>query len=421
MSKKIFTETKPKSVDEPLNTLESIKQKKEAIIAEELETIKQIRSGFQEVVVLFIDMVDSTKFKTTTQDTPEKWILRVRQFSEIVGQYINECGGRIVKYIGDELLAVFNRDSKINDSINLLNRIKDLQRDLSEITGESTTVKIALDFGNVYFLEYIGHQEPDPQGTPVDRCARIAKYCKAGIALTSFELVKNCDHPNLWTNIGEAELKGIGPTRIFQFGEGTIDIIPTTEISETELKSLRDKTNQQKAEIENLTLKNNEAISINKELNEKLKESGASFDQSLVIEKDSNEVTCERNWDVIKTKITTLKKIINECTAPSSEYARFLFLYLRDEYWEYNSFTNDTFDASIESNLIRRSAENDYQLDPDNRRNRKAIEVMDDIEFHLEKYESQCRNYNDTDLFDFSLKSPEFWAKYIGYTVVTRY
>lgn len=418
MSKKLFVDKKPKSVDDSRNTLKNIKQKKEAIIAEEAETIKQIRGGYQEVVIMFIDMVDSIKFKTATQDTPEKRILRVRQFSEIVGQYINKCGGRIVKYTGNELLAVFNRESKINDAIDFLNRIKDLQRDLSDIMAEPTTVKIALDFGNVYFLEYAGHKEPDPQGTPVDKCARIAKYCKAGIALTSCKLVNNCDHPNLWTNIGEAELEGIGLIRIFQFGEGTVEIIPMTEISETELKNLKDKSNQQTSEIETLTLKNNEAISINKKLNEKLKESGKTVDQALVIEKESGEDSCEKNWGEIKTKIAKLKKIINDCTAPSPEYARFLFLYLRDEYWKHNSKTCDTFDSSIENNLVLMTNESYYKLNPQHRRNKKAIETMKDIEFYLEKFDSECRQNDDKDLFAYSLTSPEFWVKYIGYTVI---
>jgi class 3 adenylate cyclase len=417
MSKKIFENKKPESVDKQLDTLEAIRQRKEEIMAQETETIKTIRAGFQETVVMFIDMVDSTKFKTTNVETPEKWILRVRQFSEIVGEYITECGGRVVKYIGDELMAVFPRVSKINDSINLLNRIKDLQRDLSEITGEPTTIKIALDFGQVYFLDYKGHKESDPQGTPIDRCARIAKFCRPGTALTSFELVKNSDNSRLWSLIGEAELKGIGTTRIYQFGEGTIEIKETIEIPVSELAVLREKLNKQQSEIETISLQFKEAESINGELAQKLKTLGEKIPEDLIIQADDDDDVCDRNWDNIRSKISTLKKMIYDCPSPQYEYARFLFLHMRDEYWEYNAYAGDTFEASIEANLIRVSNENYYKLDTSNRRNKKAIELMDEIEFELEKFDSECREDDDKDLFDFSLKSPEFWNKYVGINV----
>ncbi|ERM80344.1 hypothetical protein P872_13455 [Rhodonellum psychrophilum GCM71 = DSM 17998] len=417
MAKKLFENKKPESVDKQLDTLEAIRQRKEEIIAQETETIKNIRAGFQETVVMFIDMVDSTKFKTANVETPEKWILRVRQFSEIVREYISECGGRVVKYIGDELMAVFPRASKINDAINLLNRIKDLQRDLSEITGEPTTIKIALDFGQVYFLEYDGHNEPDPQGTPIDRCARISKYCRPGTALTSFELVKNSDNTRLWSLVGEAELKGIGTTRIYQFGESTIEIKETTEIPITDLTTLKEKINKQQSDLENITLQFKEAESINGELAQKLKEAGEKVPEDLIIQNEDDDNECEQNWDRIKSKISALKKMIYDCPSPQYEYGRFLFLHMQDEYWEYNSYTGDTFDTSIESNLLRVTGEKYYKLDTSNRRNKKAIELMDEIEFDLEKFESECREDNDNDLFDYSLKSPEFWSKYVGITV----
>lgn len=417
MDKRLFKNTKPKTIDKSLDSLESINQRKEEIKAEEAQTVKKIREGFQEVVVMFIDMVDSTKFKTAKQESPEKWIIRVRQFSDIVGEYINECGGRIVKYIGDELMAVFNRESKVNDAINLINRINDLQRDLSEITTEPTSVKIVLDFGKVYFLEYDGHNEPDPQGTPVDRCARIAKYCKAGVVLTSYDFVNKCDRHIIWTKIGEVELKGIGTTRIYQFGEQTFEVVPMKEVPESEFTELKEKLNRHMSEIEDLTLKYKEALSINKELAEQLKDTGEKVDQNLVLEEDNEEGECERNWNKIKNLISGLKKIIQDCPASTYEYARFLFLYQRDEPWEYNRSSGDEFKSSIENNLVEEVEEGYYKLDASKKRNNKAIETMDEIEFLLNQYDLKCRKSDDRDLFDFSLKSPEFWQKYIGFSV----
>lgn len=423
MATDIFKGKKPVGIDKSLDTLQKIKERKEKIINEESQTINNIRNGFENVVVMFIDLVDSTKFKLDNHDKSEKWILRVKQFSDIVSEYVNECGGRVVKYIGDEVMVVFNRKSMVNDSINLLNRIKELQNDLTEITEVDTKVKVALDIGNVYFLKYTGHNEPDPQGTPVDRCARIAKYCKPSIILSSYDYVSQGSHTKMWHKVGDINLKGIGLTSIFQYNEATIDILPITEISEIELQNLKNKISEQKIELENKNLQYKEALSINIELNNKLVNLGKQTDIRL-IENDvaENKNECEKLWDSVMSKIEDLKKIIQKSNVSIYEYARFLFLSRRDESWEFNAFEGAQFNSVIEANLVKDEDENGYySLDYNNRRNKKAIQLMDEIEHDLSNYNDKCRNSDnneeDDDLFEYSLNDAEFWNDYIGYNV----
>lgn len=419
MGKNIFQNKKSNTVDKPLSEFVRIKEKKEQIIKEEIEAIDNIRRGLEEIVIMLIDMVDSTKFKLKNQDTPEKWILRVKQFSEIVEEYAKECGGRVVKYIGDELLIIFNRKSMIPDSINLISRIKNLQDDISEITEETTKVKVAVDFGKVFFLEYQGHSEPDPQGQPVDRCSRIAKLCQPGICLASFDFVNNTENPKMWTNVGEDNLKGIGLTRIFQFGDSGPLLTQMIQISKLDHEENIFKINNLKSENEELQLKLKDATLINKKLNDKIKKLGGKVEESLVVEKQSNEDKCKQSWNKIRKKISNLKELIETTRVPSNEYARFLFLYMSDMDWEYNSYTGNTFDSSIERKLVTFDYDNLWHLAKENRRNSEVIKLMNEIEYDLEIYENKCRRENDDeDLFDYSLKTPEFWEDVLGYSVV---
>src|SRR5262249_35673703 len=131
------------------------------------------RAGFIERAIVFMDVVASTAFKVEHSAHPEEWILRVRQFSELLAAAVQNCNGKVIKFIGDEVMATFEN---IYDAQNLVGRISEIEDNLKAATGFETKIKVAADFGFVYELAFEGHDAPDPQGTPVDRCARIAKF-----------------------------------------------------------------------------------------------------------------------------------------------------------------------------------------------------------------------------------------------------
>lgn len=88
MEKKIFKPSGNKPINPRLDNLEQVEQRVAEIIKEKDDVIKEIRDGFVECVVVFIDLVDSTKFKIENSGEPEKWILRVKQFGDIIKEYI---------------------------------------------------------------------------------------------------------------------------------------------------------------------------------------------------------------------------------------------------------------------------------------------------------------------------------------------
>lgn len=416
--RKVFKPSKNKPINEKLDNLEEIKSKVAEIKNDEASLIKQIRNGFVDSVVVFIDLVDSTKFKIDNQTEPEKWILRLKQFSDIVKEYIENSNGKVVKYIGDELMGIFDQTTQIDDALSLILRIKNIESNLSEITGFKTTVKIALDYGQVFLLKYEGHNELDPQGTPIDRCARIGKYCIPGSILSSYEFVSKCTYPKQWNKIGVTEMKGLGSQPIYQYGEKTIEIKKKIEIEEEILERLKEENSQQIEEIQEFKLDKKEMISTINELQQQLKEAGEEpiieTDFSEKAEKEQQEI----DFETILKSIKKIKKLIHESGVSNNEYGRFLFLNEKGFPEEYNSYKGKTFDDSIEKDLVYQNSDERYELNTDNKRNIAVTKLIYDTERLLDNYVESYGNLNDEDLFEYSFSDADFWEKYLDIYVI---
>jgi hypothetical protein len=69
--------------------------------------------------------------------------------------------------------------------------------------------KCAADSGKAYFFQFESTLEPDPYGTVVDRCSRIAKLALPSIALCSSFFVAELEKQDKYLQVGEFPLKGI--------------------------------------------------------------------------------------------------------------------------------------------------------------------------------------------------------------------
>src|SRR5688572_26153641 len=78
-----------------------------ARLASDRDRLRQKKSG----VVMFIDMVGSTAFKDAHPDE-EEWLARLVTFLSSVTSIV-EQHGRVVKYIGDEVMALFDGDNSV--------------------------------------------------------------------------------------------------------------------------------------------------------------------------------------------------------------------------------------------------------------------------------------------------------------------
>jgi class 3 adenylate cyclase len=409
--RKIFKSPINKPINEELDNLEKIKSKVAEIKDEEASIIKLIREGLVNSVVVFIDLVDSSKFKIDNQSEPERWILRLKQFSDIVREYIENSNGKVVKYIGDELMGIFDQPTQIDDALSLIIRIKNIESNLSEITGFDTQVKIAIDYGQVFLLKYEGHRELDPQGTPIDRCARISKYCIPSSILSSYEFVTNCSFPKHWNKIGTIEMKGLGNHPVYQYGEKTIELKKRIEIEEEHLKRINDENSNLIEENQGLKLDKNEMISTIRELQKQLKAAG----ERPIIETDYNEIEEKEQQEIDYNKILDgikkIKKLIHESGVSKNEYGRFLFLNEKGFAAEYNSFKSKTFDNSIEKDLVCQNSDDRFELNTANRRNIAVTKLIRKTERLLKNYVAEYGNLNDEDLFEYSFSDADFWEK----------
>jgi class 3 adenylate cyclase/outer membrane murein-binding lipoprotein Lpp len=388
---------------EPLGWLESIHRRAKELRAEEAAVQERIRSGFVKRAVVFMDVVGSTEFKQTHAGTPEVWILRVRQFSELLAAAVGGAQGRVVKYIGDEVMAVFDN---IYDAQNLVGRIEEIERNLAEVTGYETRIKVAADYGLVYFLKFPGHDEPDPQGPAVDRCARIGKSGQPGEVLASADFV--AETPKLgWQKVGRVDLKGLGTQVIYQLGHVTVDLSPTLTVKEEEFKSLEGAVQELQVEVEQLKAKN-------QKLAEDLRAAGRQPDAADLAEGGTEQ---QAQWEQITTLLGQLRKLVYKASAPPNQYARFLFLWNTDAGGEAtNSWDGRTFDESREAGLVTEYSDNFYVIDEEHPLNSRAIQVMRQVKYALEDYLEEYDQDAD-DLFRWSLSDPNFWDTYVGLNV----
>ena len=267
------------------------------MMAQRSQVLTEIRESAHDAVVVFVDMVGSSQSKRDHEHEPEVWIYKVRRFYDVVSGYVQQLGGRVIKYIGDEVMAVFDGDTRDNDSANFITRIAEIETSLRKATGEPTSLKVAVDRGQVYTIDLPGHDEPDVLGTAIDRCARIGKYTKPGVVLASYEYRKGCGASYKWTQVGEPELKGVGKTKVFQLGEKTLDIVETTEITASELERLKSEVAEQKDQIETLTVQVQEVESMNLRLQEQLRVAGETIADEDRADADDDESTAEEEFE----------------------------------------------------------------------------------------------------------------------------
>lgn len=367
--------------NEKVKKLESLKAEVERLQREKENTIESIKKDFQEKTVVFIDMVDSTQFKTEHIDEPDLWILRLFQFSNVVASAIQGCKGTVVKYIGDEVMGVFEN---VNDAKNLIGRISEIENNLMEITGFETRIKITVDYGPVYMMNFEGHISPDPQGLTVDRCARISKYNQKSCVLTSVNFKDETSDMH-WCKLGKVRLKGIGEEYIYQLEKQTITLEEIIEVPKNEYDAKNKLLEQYK-----------------KALEEKRPEEVKKIENS-------------DEYDAVEDLIGEINKLIDDAGVDSSYYARFIFLYESAEGWEeYNRYKGKEFDSLIEKKLVSVNSDNDsfYILNEDHKRNIQILKKLNELQELMDSLELNA------ELYEMNITDSDFWKEKMGYNVI---
>jgi hypothetical protein len=83
------------AVNPSLERLEEIQREVTTLKTRQQAIINQIRESFKDLVVVFIDIVDSTRYKVEHKDAPETWIRRVYLFCKLITRYLVALNGKV--------------------------------------------------------------------------------------------------------------------------------------------------------------------------------------------------------------------------------------------------------------------------------------------------------------------------------------
>jgi len=196
--------------------------------AASIEELRQeLRKTTSGLGILFVDLVGSTELKHQT--TQDEWLPVVARFLFTVSNEITKNGGVVVKYIGDEVMAVFPSGSPGVVSINMEASLWNIQEQLASFIPASYA-KYSFDYGEAAEISFEGFPE-DYLGSAIDRCARIAKIAKRGNALASESYVSQSKNPKSWRRIGSIELRGFPIKQPIYQLEGAGESITNEELS----------------------------------------------------------------------------------------------------------------------------------------------------------------------------------------------
>jgi class 3 adenylate cyclase len=164
------------------------------------------------LAILFVDLCGSSALKQRPQ---RQWLPIVCRFLYEITQQIVRQEGRVVKYIGDEVMAVFEEQTGRPAALRAMAAIQQSDAYIRSL-GSEYVAKFAADFGDATRVD-IGDGPWDVLGMVVDRCARIAKVPTAGTAVASQSFVAQLAKNRSWRSLGTVRFRGISaPTEVFQ-------------------------------------------------------------------------------------------------------------------------------------------------------------------------------------------------------------
>ncbi|GAG52291.1 unnamed protein product, partial [marine sediment metagenome] len=206
----------------------------------------------QELVVAFVDLAGSTALKRRPQ---KEWLPSICRFLLHVSGVAEANHGQVVKYIGDEVLAVFVDDGHGLATVHAEGFLWSCETGI-ESTCHDLAAKYCLDFGRGAWVR--PEKGPlDILGTCVDRCARIAKLGKPGTAIASGQYVAKSRNPTSWARIGSFCFHGLAEeVAVHQLdgfgGKGLIDVSEANAMGRDPLEAFREvvEANRQLAECQ---------------------------------------------------------------------------------------------------------------------------------------------------------------------------
>lgn len=182
--------------------------------------------------ILFADIANSTGlYQSLGNKRAEEQVNRILT---LMSEIIADHRGRVVKTIGDEIMALFEQiPHAIQAGLNLIQMIRAMPVD-HEVTDRLTTIRVGLEYGEV--IERGG----DYYGNAVNIASRLVKQAKSNQILTTKESLEQIAHEEGFSSrlIDRTRLKGLH--KVFEIYEvlsieDAVDMTTTFSIKFPEL------------------------------------------------------------------------------------------------------------------------------------------------------------------------------------------
>lgn len=151
-------------------------------------------------LVLVVDLNNSTKMKE--ENSEAEWLTTYGWFFDEVSAIVEEFGGKLVKYLGDGLMAVFEEDNGA-DAINAGIRVQEAIADGTEQKRIKCTCSVAVSYGEMVEYETTPGTK-DYIGQVVDRAFRLCGAANSKAVFVDAETVSAALMPKVSSRLGKA-------------------------------------------------------------------------------------------------------------------------------------------------------------------------------------------------------------------------
>lgn len=157
-----------------------------------LDSVDKIRQYVldqkDKTLILFADLADSTKYKE--QKDIIHGVDKIRRHNIKATEVILRHKGKIVKYIGDAVMARFDSPVLPHEAVNAAIEIQEVFSDInSNLVDELEKIKSKIGIAIGKVVDFYDH---DPHGLAVDIAARLTSWAKPEQILVTRELRDDC-------------------------------------------------------------------------------------------------------------------------------------------------------------------------------------------------------------------------------------
>ncbi|MDQ3852379.1 MAG: adenylate/guanylate cyclase domain-containing protein, partial [Thermoproteota archaeon] len=175
------------------------------------------------VVILYVDIDGSTKMSMAL--SPDKFATILHIFSQEMSLLTSECGGYVLKYVGDAIIALFPAEyDRGQASKNAVDCAKYIQTIIKECINPELiarglpqlSVKMSIDYGDVQVVLYgksLDRSHIDIVGSSISMAAKMIPLAKTWQIVIGQSMYENLDSkqnfiemnidPARWTYIDE--------------------------------------------------------------------------------------------------------------------------------------------------------------------------------------------------------------------------